>query len=111
MHCKLIHALTCAHMQGVLGMAWSPHDPSLLMSCAKDNRTICWDVHSTDMLCELPAHPGNWNFDVQVGHLCARCECFCLSSVDSTQKTCIVQEQTCCGWAGLSFGACHVSAC
>jgi len=36
------------------------------MSCAKDNRTICWDVHSTDIMCELPAHPGNWNFDVQV---------------------------------------------
>ncbi|KAF5834001.1 SEC31A protein [Dunaliella salina] len=53
------------HSKGVLGMAWSQHDPSLLLSCAKDNRTICWDVHSTDMLCELPSHPGAWNFDVQ----------------------------------------------
>eukprot|EP00983_Pelagomonas_calceolata_P110167 1159640-Pelagomonas_calceolata.AAC.3 len=57
-------------MQGVLGMAWSPHDPSLLLSCAKDNRTICWDVHSTDMLCELPSHPGAWNFDVQARVVC-----------------------------------------
>lgn len=53
--------------QGVLGMAWSTHDPTLLLSTAKDNRTICWDVHSTDPLCELPSGGQHWNFDVQVG--------------------------------------------
>ncbi|GFH27783.1 WD_REPEATS_REGION domain-containing protein, partial [Haematococcus lacustris] len=52
------------HTKGVLGMAWSPHDSSLLLSSAKDNRNICWDVHSTDILCELPPS-NNWNFDVQ----------------------------------------------
>jgi len=60
------HTHTHTHTQGVLGMAWSPHDPSLLLSSAKDNRTICWDVHSTDIMCELPTRTGNWNFDVQV---------------------------------------------
>jgi protein transport protein SEC31 len=45
-------------------MAWCPSDSSLLLSCAKDNRTLCWDTLSGQVLCELPAS-GNWNFDVQ----------------------------------------------
>ncbi|GFR43886.1 hypothetical protein Agub_g5015 [Astrephomene gubernaculifera] len=51
------------HHKGVLGMAWSPHDSSLLLSSGKDNRTICWDVHSGDIVCELTG--SHWNFDVQ----------------------------------------------
>ncbi|PNH07174.1 Protein transport protein Sec31A [Tetrabaena socialis] len=51
------------HHKGVLGMAWSPHDSSLLLSSGKDNRTICWDVHSGDTVCELTG--AHWNFDVQ----------------------------------------------
>eukprot|EP00798_Chlamydomonas_sp_ICE-L_P017882 gene17882-24273_t len=49
---------------GVLGMAWSPHDTSMLLSSGKDSRTICWNVHTTEILCELPPNK-NWNFDVQ----------------------------------------------
>ncbi|KAH9534416.1 hypothetical protein CY35_17G005100 [Sphagnum magellanicum] len=52
------------HTKGVLAMAWCPSDSSLLLSCAKDNRTLCWDTISGQVLCELPAS-GNWNFDVQ----------------------------------------------
>jgi protein transport protein SEC31 len=52
------------HTKGVLAMAWCPSDSSLLLSCAKDNRTLCWDTLSGQVLCELPAS-GNWNFDVQ----------------------------------------------
>ncbi|GLC43098.1 hypothetical protein PLESTF_001202800 [Pleodorina starrii] len=51
------------HHKGVLAMAWSPHDSSLLLSSGKDNRTICWDVQSGDIVCEL--NSANWNFDVQ----------------------------------------------
>ncbi|PRW34057.1 transport SEC31-like protein B isoform A [Chlorella sorokiniana] len=52
------------HAKGVLGMSWCPQDASFLLSSAKDNRTICWDVNSGEVYCELP--PGsNWNFDVQ----------------------------------------------
>jgi protein transport protein SEC31 len=47
-----------------MGLAWSAHDPSLLLSSAKDSRNICWDVNTTDILCELPAS-ANWNHDVQ----------------------------------------------
>ncbi|GIL46865.1 hypothetical protein Vafri_3734 [Volvox africanus] len=51
------------HHKGVLAMAWSPHDSSLLLSSGKDNRTICWDVQSGDIVCELSS--ANWNFNVQ----------------------------------------------
>lgn len=34
------------HAKGVLGMSWCPQDATFLLSSAKDNRTICWDVNS-----------------------------------------------------------------
>ncbi|KAJ7547293.1 hypothetical protein O6H91_08G078700 [Diphasiastrum complanatum] len=52
------------HTKGVLAMAWCPSDSSLLLTCAKDNRTLCWDTVSGEILCELPSS-SNWNFDVQ----------------------------------------------
>ena len=32
------------HTEGVLNISWCPNDPSLLMSCGKDNKTILWDL-------------------------------------------------------------------
>ncbi len=57
-----------SHPQGVLGMSWCQQDPSLLLSSAKDNRTVVWDVGTTDVMTELPTGT-NWNFDVQVGRM------------------------------------------
>ncbi|KAK9683033.1 hypothetical protein RND81_10G113900 [Saponaria officinalis] len=51
------------HTKGVISMAWCPTDSSYLLTCAKDNRTICWDTISGEIVCELPAGT-NWNFDV-----------------------------------------------
>jgi protein transport protein SEC31 len=52
------------HTKGVLAMAWCPCDSSMLLTCSKDNQTLCWDTGSGEVLCEVP--PGNnWNFDVQ----------------------------------------------
>ncbi|XP_047315605.1 protein transport protein SEC31 homolog B-like [Impatiens glandulifera] len=51
------------HTKGVIAMSWCPSDSSYLLSCAKDNRTICWDVVSGEIVSELPAGT-NWNFDV-----------------------------------------------
>eukprot|EP00201_Polytomella_parva_P000598 CAMPEP_0175077168 /NCGR_PEP_ID=MMETSP0052_2-20121109/23216_1 /TAXON_ID=51329 ORGANISM="Polytomella parva, Strain SAG 63-3" /NCGR_SAMPLE_ID=MMETSP0052_2 /ASSEMBLY_ACC=CAM_ASM_000194 /LENGTH=971 /DNA_ID=CAMNT_0016346555 /DNA_START=120 /DNA_END=3032 /DNA_ORIENTATION=+ len=51
------------HSKGVLGLAWSSHDASLLLSSAKDNRTLVWDVTKGEILCEMPV-TSNWNFDV-----------------------------------------------
>ncbi|KAJ7012890.1 protein transport protein SEC31 homolog B [Populus alba] len=51
------------HTKGVIGMSWCPNDSSYLLTCAKDNRTICWDTVTAEIVCELPAGT-NWNFDV-----------------------------------------------
>ncbi|KAL3516403.1 hypothetical protein ACH5RR_023305 [Cinchona calisaya] len=51
------------HTKGVIAMSWCPIDSSYLLTCAKDNRTICWDVVSGEIVSELPAG-ANWNFDV-----------------------------------------------
>lgn len=51
------------HTKGVIAMSWCPIDSSYLLTCAKDNRTICWDVSSGEIVSELPSGT-NWNFDV-----------------------------------------------
>ncbi|KAI3744025.1 hypothetical protein L1987_57097 [Smallanthus sonchifolius] len=51
------------HNKGVVAMSWCPSDSSYLLTCAKDNRTICWDTNSAEIVSELPAGT-NWNFDV-----------------------------------------------
>ncbi|XP_022018233.1 protein transport protein SEC31 homolog B isoform X1 [Helianthus annuus] len=51
------------HDKGVVAMSWCPSDSSYLLTCAKDNRTICWDTNSAEIVSELPAGT-NWNFDV-----------------------------------------------
>jgi protein transport protein SEC31 len=43
------------HSQGVLSVAWCPTDASLLMSCAKDNRTLMWDLYKLQPVYELPS--------------------------------------------------------
>ncbi|MBA0655973.1 hypothetical protein Goklo_008384 [Gossypium klotzschianum] len=56
------HTKACI-VAGVIAMAWCPSDSSYLLTCAKDNRTICWDTVTGEIVCELPAGT-NWNFDV-----------------------------------------------
>ncbi|XP_076907937.1 protein transport protein SEC31 homolog B-like [Bidens hawaiensis] len=51
------------HTKGVVAMSWCPIDSTYLVTCGKDNRTICWDTNSTEIVSELPAGT-NWNFDV-----------------------------------------------
>lgn len=43
------------HNQGVLGVDWCPHDPRLLMSTGKDNKTLMWDLYSLKAIAELPS--------------------------------------------------------
>ena len=52
------------HTKGILSASWCPNDANLLLSSGKDNRTIVWDPHTSEMLCELPAS-SRWTFDVQ----------------------------------------------
>ncbi|KAL0027638.1 hypothetical protein WJX79_004520 [Trebouxia sp. C0005] len=51
------------HNKGVLAMSWSGHDAGLLLSSAKDHRTVLWDVVSGEVLGEVPAGD-SWDFDV-----------------------------------------------
>ncbi|KAF9598552.1 hypothetical protein IFM89_028084 [Coptis chinensis] len=60
------------HTKGVIAMSWCPIDSSFLLTCAKDNRTICWDTISGEIwvaaaaMVEDGAQPttsgGLWNY-------------------------------------------------
>ncbi|KAI9220660.1 hypothetical protein BC828DRAFT_438756 [Blastocladiella britannica] len=52
------------HTKGIMSVAWCPKDSDLLLSCGKDNRTLCWNPTEGELLGELP-HADNWCFDVQ----------------------------------------------
>ncbi|OLY84088.1 Protein transport protein sec31 [Smittium mucronatum] len=52
------------HSRGILSLSWSLMDPGLLLSSGKDNRTICWNTETGQILSELPVS-NNWVFDVQ----------------------------------------------
>ncbi|XP_062409794.1 protein transport protein Sec31A isoform X2 [Sardina pilchardus] len=52
------------HTRGVLSIAWSRADPELLLSCGKDNRILCWDPNTAEVLYELPTS-SQWCFDIQ----------------------------------------------
>eukprot|EP01130_Rhizamoeba_saxonica_P016463 TRINITY_DN7616_c0_g1_i1.p1 TRINITY_DN7616_c0_g1~~TRINITY_DN7616_c0_g1_i1.p1 ORF type:complete len:923 (+),score=238.49 TRINITY_DN7616_c0_g1_i1:2870-5638(+) len=52
------------HSAGVLSVSWCDIDKNLLLSSGKDNRTICWDIKTGNMLCEVE-NTNEWNFDVQ----------------------------------------------
>ncbi|XP_043723401.1 protein transport protein SEC31 homolog B-like isoform X1 [Telopea speciosissima] len=51
------------HTRGVIAMSWCPSDSAYLLTCAKDNRNVCWDTSTGEIVCELPAGT-NWNFDI-----------------------------------------------
>ncbi|TSS11531.1 Protein transport protein Sec31A [Bagarius yarrelli] len=51
------------HTRGILAIAWSLADPELLLSCGKDNRILCWNPNTTEVLYELPT--SQWCFDIQ----------------------------------------------
>lgn len=47
------------HAAGVLSLSWCPNDPGLLLSCAKDNKTLMWDLFSRKSLYEFPSADNN----------------------------------------------------
>ncbi|KAJ8900152.1 hypothetical protein K2173_024792 [Erythroxylum novogranatense] len=51
------------HTKGVIAMSWCPNDSSYLLTCAKDNRTFCWNTVTGEIVRELPGG-SNWTFDV-----------------------------------------------
>ncbi|KAF3914246.1 hypothetical protein AA313_de0205382 [Arthrobotrys entomopaga] len=52
------------HDQGVLSLDWCKQDPDILLSSGKDNRTICWNPNSGEVLGEFPIGT-NWMFQTR----------------------------------------------
>lgn len=52
------------HDQGVLSLSWCQHDSGLLLSCGKDNRSICWNPHTGEPVGEFPIVT-NWTFQTR----------------------------------------------
>ncbi|TDL22025.1 hypothetical protein BD410DRAFT_276586 [Rickenella mellea] len=52
------------HEKGVLSLSWCQQDADLLLSCGKDNRALCWNPQTSEIIGELPSAE-NWAFQVQ----------------------------------------------
>ena len=52
------------HELGVLSLDWCAHDPSLLLSCGKDNRTICWNPQTGEQYGDFSVVT-NWTFQTR----------------------------------------------
>ncbi|KAL8812674.1 MAG: hypothetical protein Q9200_000862 [Gallowayella weberi] len=52
------------HDGGVLSLSWCMQDHDLLISCGKDNRTICWNPQTGDTYGEYPVVT-NWTFQTR----------------------------------------------
>ncbi|XP_051958646.1 protein transport protein Sec31A [Xyrauchen texanus] len=52
------------HTRGILSISWSQADPELLLSSGKDNRILCWNPNTGEVMYELPT-ANQWCFDVQ----------------------------------------------
>ncbi|KAL9089111.1 MAG: hypothetical protein Q9165_005924 [Trypethelium subeluteriae] len=52
------------HDQGVLSLSWCQEDTDLLLSCGKDNRTICWNSRTGQAFGEFPVVT-NWPFETR----------------------------------------------
>nr|KMM70646.1 web1 protein [Coccidioides posadasii RMSCC 3488] len=52
------------HESGVLSLSWCAQDPDLLLSCGKDNRTICWNPQTGNAYGEFPVVT-NWTFQTR----------------------------------------------
>ncbi|KAJ1886116.1 protein transport protein S31, partial [Kickxella alabastrina] len=50
--------------RGILSLSWCRKDPGLLLSSGKDNRTVCWNPATGEIVGELPPS-NNWVYDVQ----------------------------------------------
>ncbi|KAF8631103.1 hypothetical protein AX17_005148 [Amanita inopinata Kibby_2008] len=51
------------HEKGVLSLSWCKKDADLLLSCGKDNRALCWNPQTSEIIGELPS-ANNWAFQV-----------------------------------------------
>lgn len=41
------------HEKGVLSLSWCKQDADLLLSCGKDNRALCWNPQTSEIIGEV----------------------------------------------------------
>ncbi|CAG8482558.1 2724_t:CDS:10 [Acaulospora colombiana] len=63
-HAQAPEKVLTGHQKGILSLSWCQKDAGLLLSCGKDNRTLCWNPGTGEIIGELPPSL-NWAFDVQ----------------------------------------------
>lgn len=44
------------HEKGVLSLSWCKQDADLLLSCGKDNRALCWNPQTSEIIGEVCFH-------------------------------------------------------
>lgn len=44
------------HEKGVLSLSWCKQDADLLLSCGKDNRALCWNPQTSEIIGEVCRH-------------------------------------------------------
>ncbi|KAK0216421.1 WD40-repeat-containing domain protein [Armillaria fumosa] len=52
------------HEKGVLSLSWCKQDADMLLSCGKDNRVLCWNAQTSEIIGELPS-TSNLAFQVE----------------------------------------------
>ncbi|KAM6182215.1 LOW QUALITY PROTEIN: protein transport protein Sec31B [Erethizon dorsatum] len=53
-----------SHSRGILSVSWNQADAELLLSSAKDEQILCWNLGSSEVVYKLPTQ-SSWCFDVQ----------------------------------------------
>ncbi|XP_023367490.1 protein transport protein Sec31B isoform X1 [Otolemur garnettii] len=53
-----------SHSRGILSVSWSQADAELLLSSARDNQVLCWNLGNSEVVYKLPTQ-SSWCFDVQ----------------------------------------------
>lgn len=49
----VIVKILTGHEKGVLSLSWCKHDADLLLSCGKDNRALCWNPQTSEIIGEV----------------------------------------------------------
>lgn len=44
------------HEKGVLSLSWCKQDADLLLSCGKDNRALCWNPQTSEIIAEVSSN-------------------------------------------------------
>jgi WD40 repeat protein len=52
-HAELLFKILTGHEKGVLSLSWCKQDADLLLSCGKDNRALCWNPQTSEIIGEV----------------------------------------------------------